>query len=188
MPQLFWPWHMHCLQCFLKISEWDWETPTSPCSHSSETTKLIQCWFKKCFSVIALYCSIFINLRLNHNNFQFHKTVIRCKWGSSNSIKWLTHYLQDMSLFLMQIFFWACVCSDRYSFYSVMVIFPYLCHRFFSWHRFLEVRSICRGFVDNTSCSWVFWLSLLEHPPGRMCCGYFAHCGKPAINFNEIRF
>lgn len=113
---------------------------------------------------------------------------MRCKWGSSNSVRWLTHYLQDTSLFLMQIFFWACVCSDRYSFYSVMVIFPYLCRRFFSWHRFLEVRSICRGFVDNTSCSWVFWLSLLEHPPGRMCCGYFAHCGIPAISFNEIRF
>lgn len=140
-------------------------------AHSSETTKLIQGWFKKCFSGKALHYSMHIGLRFNHNHFQFHTAVIRFKWVWDG---WLIIYRIRVS------FFWGgvCACSDRYSFHSVMGIFPYLCHRFFSWHRFLEVRSICRGFVDNTSCSWVFWLSLLEHPSGRMCCGYFAHCGK----------
>ncbi len=70
-------------------------------------------------------------------------------WSNSNEtalyVRRLPRYLQDMSLFLMQIFFGRVFVATDIAFYFVMVIFPYLSHRFFSWHSFLEVQSICRG-------------------------------------------
>ncbi len=58
-------------------------------------------------------------------------------WSNANEtvlyVRRLTRYLQDMSLLLMQIFFGRVFIATDIAFYFVMVIFPYLSHRFFSW-------------------------------------------------------